>query len=342
MDNFDRNERYLDAEIQAPVEIPEGLDVPPFVDALQIPDIDDIHDLSGEKLVVGLPEAINTVDVEQIVIKKLGESRWIFLDEPPATVWPKLQRFFVINNLEVQRSNPRSGVIESGWLISREGEAAQVYESLISGTAWSDSGATVQNKLKLTIEPGIRSGSSEVYLTHKQLALNSPEAVSNPNWDGGSDDLELETEILTRLAYYLGENINEMVISVGATALRQQKAELFSDSVKPILRYRLEFNRAWATVGDALQNARIEVDDRDRSSAVYYVYFDEEIDREPGFLSRLFSRESEAEQSDQNRFLVRLDSQDGEVWVTVLKDEQTPADSLVAEHLLKIIKESST
>ena len=340
--NYDRNERYLEAEVASKVMIPDGLDQPSFVDALQIPEIDDVHNLSGQKLVVGLPEAINTIDVEQIVIKKLGDSRWIFLDETPATVWPKIQRFFDENNLQVQQADPRLGIIESTWLISIQGEASEVYESLVSGTAWTDSAATVQNKLKLTIESGIRSGSSEVYLEHRQVALDSPVDANSVDWNGRSDDLDLEAEILTKLAYFLGENINEMVISVGATALRQEKAELILDSIKPVLRYRLEFNRAWATVGDALENARIEVEDMDRTSAVYYVYFDESVKPEPGFFSRLFFRNKDTAASQENRFQVRLDTQEGEVWVTVLKDQETPADALVAEHLLKIIKESST
>ena len=66
------------------------------------------------------------------------------------------------------------------------------------------------------------------------------------------------------------------------------------------------------------------------------------MDRDPGFFSRLFSGDGEAEKEDQYRFLVHLDSKEGEVLVTVLKDTSTPANAQIAERLLSIIKESST
>ncbi|MDZ7687066.1 MAG: MBL fold metallo-hydrolase [Gammaproteobacteria bacterium] len=45
----------------------------------------------------------------------------------------------------------------------------------------------------------------------------------------------------------------------------------------------------WATVGNALENARIDVEDLDRNAATYYVYYDDAEVREPGFLRRLFT-----------------------------------------------------
>ncbi len=343
IENYDRRQKYLEAEIQPKVTIPEGLDEPPFVDALDIPDVIDSRGIAGQKLELDFPETISTsFGVEQIVIKRLGDTRWIFLDSPPASVWPKIRRFFEENNLEVERADPRMGILETTWIISPTGATKDVYESLVSGSGWADSTSTVRNKLLLTIEPGVRFGSSEVYVQHKQIPLGAPAESGSVNWTGDSDDEELENEVLTRLAYALGETINDPVFSIGATALRSQKAELVPDRLKPVLKYKLAFDRAWATVGNALENARIQVEDLDRSSQIYYIYFDEAIDRDPGFFSRVFFRNKVAAVDDQHRFLVRLDSQNDQVAVTVLKDSATPAEALLAERLLRIIKESST
>jgi outer membrane protein assembly factor BamC len=132
-----------------------------------------------------------------------------------------------------------------------------------------------------------------------------------------------------------------------ATGLQESKAELFPDIEKPILKYKLNFDRAWATVGNALENARVPVEDIDRTSANYYVYYTSDHQAEPGFFKRLFSKDEERQQGSGNRYTVHLVSEGEEVHVTVLKEVDTEenvvlADSLIAEKLLKIIKEYST
>ena len=62
-------------------------------------------------------------------------------------------------------------------------------------------------------------------------------------------------------------------------------------------------------------------------------------------MSRVSWRDSSDDEEQQrlgNRYLVKLDDRPDSVQVSILKDESTPADALIAERLLKIIKESST
>jgi outer membrane protein assembly factor BamC len=351
---------YLQAGSVSRTKIPESLDEPIYDDAMAIPPIDDARGIAGQKLELGLPEALSTAfGVEQIVIKRIGDNRWVFIDTPPAAVWPRIRQFWEAHNLEVQTADPRRGIIESTWLASREGEADVVYQSLVSGVAWADPGATVQNKFRLTIEPGIRNGSCEVFVEHKQVPLGAPVRQDTANWNGGSDDELLENKVLTEMAYFLGENINQSItVSREAMNIRGTRAEIIPDKEKPILKYKLSFDRAWATVTDALENARISVDDLDRDSAIFYVLYDDTIKAEPGFFSKMFASDDEKDQkpgffgklfsSDKdpvlaaNRYLLMLEEHDKEVFVTVRKDADTLADPFLAERLLKIIKEYSS
>ncbi|MBD3647035.1 MAG: outer membrane protein assembly factor BamC, partial [Pseudomonadales bacterium] len=193
--------------------------------------------------------------------------------------------------------------------------------------------------------PGIRAGRSEIYVEHRQQPLGAPYRSTQVEWESGSDNVELEDKILTSLAYYLGETINQrQSVSLLAGGIRETRTELIPDDREPVLKYLLPFNRAWATVGAALENARIDVEDLDRTAAIYYVYYDDSQANEPGFFGRLFSRdEKEIDPGQRNRYLVHVEpAAENEVYVTVQKDENTPADALVAERLLKIIKEYST
>ena len=335
IDNYDRNEKYLEAESTPRVVIPESLDEPEFIDLMSIPDVNDSRGIAGQTADMGLPDALSTTfGIEQIVLRKLGEERWIFLDSPPAVIWPKIVQYWAANNIRPEVTDPRQGVLESTWVQGGGSDAEKTYADIISGSSSSNQ----YHKFRLKVEPGIRSGSTEVYLTQRQSSVGP---AGNPNWQGDSDDGELENEMLTKIAFHLGETINDPVISVVAIENRGNKAELVPDRVRPLLLYKLDFDRAWATVGGALENARLEVADLDRSGQTYYVYYSESFEREPGFLGRFFSRDDEDEQL-ADRYLVRLDSRPDAVQVSILKDESTPADALIAERLLKIIKESST
>jgi len=350
---------YLKAGSVPRTTIPETLDQPIYDDAMSIPAVDDARGIGGQKLELGLPEPLSTAfGVEQIVIKRIGDNRWVFIDTPPAAVWPRIRQFWEANNLEVQTADPRRGIIESTWLASREGDADTTYASLVSGVAWADPGSTVQNKFRLTIEPGIRNGSCEIFIEHKQVPLGAPVRQDTANWNGGSDDELLENKVLSEMAYYLGENINRSIaVSREAMNIRGKRAEIIPDKEKPILKYKLSFDRAWATVNDALDNARINVDDLDRDTAVFYVFYDDTIQQEPGFFGRMFGSDDDDREpgffgklfsSDEtsavpaNKYLLFLEEHEREVYVTVKKDADTLADPFIAERLLKIIKEYSS
>lgn len=334
-ENYDRNEVYMEAESVPRVVVPEELDEPDFVDLMAIPPVNDSRGIAGQTADMGLPDALSTTfGIEQIVLRKLGEERWIFLDSPPAVIWPKIVQYWAANNIRAEVTNPRDGVLESTWVSGGGNNAEQIFADIISGS----SSANTQHKFRLKVEPGIRSGSTEVYLTQRQV---NGQGRGEPNWQGDSDDGALENEMLTKLAFYLGETINDPVISVVAIENRGTKAELIVDRVKPLLLYKLDFDRAWATVGSALDVARLEVEDLDRSAQTYFVYYSEVDEREPGFLGRFFSDDEEQERLG-SRYQVRLDDRPDAVQVSILNSDSTPADALIAERLLKIIKESST
>ncbi|XOV87474.1 MAG: outer membrane protein assembly factor BamC [Pseudomonadota bacterium] len=340
---YDRRELYLDAETIDRVKIPATLDEPAFEDAMPIPEVDDLREIAGQRLELGLPEPLSTsFGVDQIVIKRLGDSRWVFVDTAPASVWPRVRQFFTDNNIEIAVADPARGVIETDWIAAASGDARAVFDAIKRGRAFAATGADTRYKFRLRVESGVRSGSTEVFLEQKQLPLSGPLRTDNPAWTGISDNGELEAVVLSDLAYFLGDRINTgITVSRMAATIGGEKTELVLDRFKPVLKYRLPFDRAWVTVGDALENARISVEDLNRDDAVYYVYFDDTTRREPGFFSRLFA-EKDKVAGAANRYLVQLDNKDAEVHVTVLKDASNLADASVAEKLLKIIKQYST
>lgn len=344
---YDRRHTYLHAENIPEVKVPASLDKPKFEDAMVIPPVNDSRDIAGKPVEVGLPQSFSTTyGVDKIVIKKLGDTRWVFLDAPPATVWPKVSEYWEGLHIPLVSSDPSKGVMETRWLYAKGGDAKAIYQSIKNGTTSDDPDATTQQKFRLRIEPGIRAGSTEIYLKERSVPAGLPAREQNIDWSGKSDDNAVEGAVLTDIAYYLGEHINSTyTVSKGAESIGGEKAQLFPDPVKPVLTYRLPFDRTWATVGDALKTAKIKVIDMDRDAADYYVYYDQNAKRgKPGFLSRLLFRHGAADDKNPaHRYVVHLDNKNGKaVDVTVMKDHKTLATAAVAEQLLKIIKENST
>tara|TARA_E500000331_G_scaffold342432_1_gene375997 strand:+ start:134 stop:1222 length:1089 start_codon:yes stop_codon:yes gene_type:complete len=323
------------------VVIPEGLDAPIFVDIMPIPEVDDPKGLAETEFDVGPPDSLSTTfAVEKIIIKRLGDQRWVFLDVPPPSVWPHVVQFWEDNNLTIENSDPASGIIETQWLASESGTGEAVFESLKLGN-FLQNRKTQQHKLVLRIEPGVRSGSTEVFLEQHSIPLGgNPNAVE---WNQGSDDVELESTILRALAYNLGESItDEQTISLKASGLADSRTELVLGSGQPILKYRLDFNRAWATVSSALENANINIDDLNRSEAYFYIYYTEDQEVEKGFFKRLLTRDKKPEEGDGNRYQLRLVTEEDEVHVSVYLDQSSLPDADIAEKLLKVIKLYST
>ena len=339
-------QKWLETESSDSTEIPEGLDQPEFVDLMPIPDVVDYRGLSGQILEVGLPEALNTsFAIEQIVIRRLGDQRWVFLDLPTAVIWPQIVLFWEENSFPVAMLDPRNGILETEWLIGTYGNPDEIYESLKSGSAWSFQPNAQQYKFRVKVEPGVRNGSTELFIEQKQRRLGDQQKVS---WETGSDNPELEGKLLSVLAYYLGDRMVEgPKVSLLAAGLQESKANLITQPSGMVLSYKLDIGRAWATVGAALEDASVTVDDLDRSSGVYYVTYSSRHDPDPGLFSRLLGRRSnEIEEGEGHSFLVQLDDQDEEVLVTVATGDQPVEDAtrnlILRERLLKLIKEYST
>ena len=117
-----------------PTQIPAGMDSPRFLELMPIPEVNDARGLVGTDYEIRRPESLSTqFGVDQIVIKKLGDEQWVFLDIPPSVVWPKVVQFWEANNLHVDQANPSDGRLVSQWLTAREGSAESVFQSIRQG-----------------------------------------------------------------------------------------------------------------------------------------------------------------------------------------------------------------
>ncbi|MCF5662501.1 outer membrane protein assembly factor BamC, partial [Pseudomonas syringae] len=116
-------------------------------------------------------------------------------------------------------------------------------------------------------------------------------------------------------------------------------------SGNPVLNLGADLDRAWSSVGRALDQGDWRVEDINRSLGLYYINLAEKAktpDNEPGFFGRMFGSKSSKEEIDARaeRYQVRLSKVGDNVQVTVEKNINTVAPADIARRVLSVIQDN--
>ena len=319
-------ETYRDARIMPSMEIPPELDSY-TIDALYV--IPESPVISGVTFddEIPLPKPIETRRREGVVIQNLGDRRWIVIDATPAQVWPLVRDFWAQLNLELDVANPGDGFMETAWL-----EVGNAPET--------------RQKYRVVVEPGLHSGSSEITVRHIQDLRTQPIPIL-VEWPEASDNLEMEQQILTAVSQYLADR-NDIYQASTASLLAgtiegARKANLIDNAGgSPYLQLRIDYDRAWVQVRQALNNADIEIVDSDRDGAVFNVRFAGLIQElpEPGFVRRLFGASRQQQELVFRDFTVRLQRNGDSIDVTSDALEELEEATQLNRELLQVIIEN--
>ena len=169
----------------------------------------------------------------------------------------------------------------------------------------------------------------------------------------GDQNYKSTTRDVKRLLDELQASLNRSARQGGSVSLLAERdfdapsrVSLTQDgSGNPLLQLDSDFDRAWSSVGRALQAADVRVDDLDRSLGVYYVNLSERADDpddKPGFFSRLFGGAPDKDEIEARaeRYQVRLTRAGNGVQVTLDKSIDTVAPADVARRVLSLIKDN--
>ena len=281
----ERQSEYRLAGTAPPLRVPEDLDGRRVQPLLVVPDI-------PQKTKVGSvldpidpkPQGlVGIADDQYVKIQKLGERHWLVVGEAPAVVWPRVKQYLTNNRVTLVADEPDAGRLESQWLELTDLGEDSIRRSLRKA-AGDDSRAA---KLFVKVEPGLREGSAEVHIRE------SSDVLSRTNWPEKSTLDTAEELLLNSLGEFLAADATDAAVSMRAQRIAgtTKTALEKTDSGEPLLVLRLDFDRAWATVGQAMAKAEINVTDLNRSTGLFYLQVSEaELDAEkPGFIKRWLS-----------------------------------------------------
>lgn len=363
---------YLEAKPGAKLQVPEGLDKEALADPFPIPETPEQTNANYYPDRPPLPDAIyGDEKAEEVRMQRIGERRWLVVPEDPTTVWPKLKQFFTENGVQIVNETPTDGRIDTQWLLV-DGTAHRDLVRRLLEENNADQPATVE-RILVRVERGLRDRTSEIHLRHlrqaaaplmaapvipdltklfeEPVAESVPLELPQPKYHSNLQEVkssvdQVEADMLQEVGAYIAAKVSEQLVSmIAANIQTKPKSVLERDNNgEPVLRLNLDLERAWASIGQALGNAEVEVLESERGEQRYLVKLSESTfsGEEPGFFGRLFSGSNKGEE-----YLLQLravpdtvpDSLSEAYWVTVLDAQQQPPARERAQQLLVLVRE---
>ncbi|MCY1395529.1 Outer membrane protein assembly factor BamC [compost metagenome] len=343
----DRGDDYLNARQTAPMQVPQGLQSKPLDPLLPVPmNIADTHMKEGEFEVPRPTALAASGEVSDFSLQKSGDARWLVAQRPPAEVWPVAHQFFQENGFAIADERPQTGEFSTRWQ-SLDQLSAPLARRL--GNRTGDVGPDNEARVRVRIEPGVQANTSEVYVLSQTRPAGSSASQDWPSKPAAPTlDAALLDEMLASMTTSAEKGGSVSLLAAHSTYDTPGSVSLGKDgSGNPVLTVDSDFDRAWVSVGRALDSADIRVDDLNRSLGVYYVNIAEGAKKadedKPGFFSRMFGggeKSQEEEDAKAQRYQVRLTSVSNTVQITVDKDINTSAPADVAQSVLEKLQES--
>ena len=316
---------YQAAQVIPDMRIPAELDSYTIDQLYVIPEPYSADAVAFEE--IPLPRPIEERRREGVIIQSLSGVRWILIDATPGQVWPLIRDYWTELQIALDYENPSAGILE---------------------TSWVEIGLDQENrhKYQIRIEPGLHSGYSEIYVTHLQDLRESP-IPTVVTWPEESSSLDLEQDMLRSVSQFLADR-NDIYQASSASLLAgtiqaESKANIITGSGRdPVLELKLDYNRAWVQVRQALQSAEIDILDENRDQSVINVRFAGVADERdpPGWLGRLLGRGERVEPNEAQDFSVRILETGAVVNVVTEALVSNPESGDLNQELLQVINDN--
>ncbi|WP_211235046.1 outer membrane protein assembly factor BamC [Azohydromonas australica] len=275
------------------------------------------------------PQALGDMRIE-----RAGNERWLVSSATPEQLWPQLVAFWQERGFALAKEDAQAGVIETEWAENR----AKIPQDFIRrsiGKVFDGAYSTSERDMFRTRVERTARG-TEITITHRGMEeVFTSQRQDQTKWTSRPSDPALEAEFLSRLMVKLGAKEEVARTTVAQAPVQAPRARAVAGQ-GATLQLDDGFERAWRRVGVALDRSGFTVEDRDRTSGLYYVrYVDpKEAQREePGFFGRLFGRDQKRATTD--RYRVAVKSEGNASTVSVQNAQGTPDTGEVAQRIVK-------
>jgi outer membrane protein assembly factor BamC len=308
---IDNTSDYKGAGRSKPLEVPPDLTSVNSSDAYSVPGgttTYNTYNQAQEGQEVGVEKVLPTS--EGVRMEKAGAQRWLVVNAPAEKIWPAVREFWIDQGFAVRVESPDTGVMETEWIeadaIKAQDDKKNIGEKF---DRWLDklSGLADRRKFRTRLERGELEGTTEIYMTHRTVST-APDDGKNEvqtqlgkidtgyRFEGGkqenkadANDGDLDAELLRRLMVKLGVE-EKRAQQIVANPVVDKRADVVKESDSSVtLNLNDTFDRGWRRVGLALDRIGFVIEDKDRTSGLFFVrYADVDIDDGPKKKKGLF------------------------------------------------------
>lgn len=298
------------------LKVPPDLVSPETDNAVRVPAVDGGED-GGESEAGSRPVLPQTVGVE---VRRDGALRWLNVAAEPRQVYRWARDYLQRLGVEVARSAPSLGVLETGWLY----HGAPVTRGVFAPVVEEAEAAEVADRYILRLEPGETAGTTDVFLAHRRIQ-RGPDG----GWRPSGPEPFLEAEFLRGFMLYLGVAEAESLQRLRASAGAGPSARLVRlASGQTGLRLDAGMESGWRRVSQALDRAGFTVVSRDSGRRQFVVRYDPQAS----------TRESD-DDSRVPRYRLTLQRAGDGVVLTAEPVDTAAGEASVAERILALIGE---
>jgi outer membrane protein assembly factor BamC len=296
---------YKSAATKIPsLEVPPDLTTPVIRNQHTIPGSDgeavtNFSDFvkGGQMAQVGVATTV-LPEVKNVHLERNGTQRWLVVGGKVENVWPVVKEFWQEQGFIIKTDNPAAGLIETDWT-ERRAKIQQSGLSKILGNVFDKLHSSgVQDMYRTRLERSKDGSSSEIYISHSGMEEVLDVDKNGYKWRPRPNDPELEASMLQLLMIKLGGG-TENQAQAGQISKSQDVAivpKLQEINGNKIIILNEPFDKSWRKIGLALDQAGIEVKDKDRVSGVYFVSPSKDITKKKSWVNNLMFWRNDGDQ----------------------------------------------
>ncbi len=250
-------------------------------------------------------------EVKNVHLERNGTQRWLVVGGKVENVWPLVKEFWQEQGFIIKSDNSAAGLIETEWT-ERRAKIEKTGISKVLGKIFDKLHSSgEQDMYRTRFERSKDGSSSEIYISHRGMEEVLDVDKNGYKWRQRPNDPELEASMLQLLMIKLGGGTENQVqagqipksqeivakSSLGATAM----PKLQEVNGNRIIILNEPFDKSWRKVGLALDQAGIEVQDKDRVSGIYFVSTSKDTTKKISWINGLmFWRDESDPKSTKN------------------------------------------
>jgi outer membrane protein assembly factor BamC len=300
----ERDIKYYSNKTVTSLEIPPDLTKPNFQKAFRLSkyvanvkedvvnfsgkDIDAKKNSTAKKKTTILKVPFN------VVVKREGERRWLVVDEKPDVVWDLSTNFLKSYGFVIKKTNKKIGLIETDFLENHPeipDQSLGVIRSMLKTAIATKYVLPIMDKYRIRIEPTQDTRKTSIYLSlvsMEEVLTKAGSDDENTIWQSRPKDKSLETEMLYRLMTFFGSDQEIAKKKILKAQENKMLSVKVSESVNGYAKLIFPLNQyeTWDSIGWALDQLNIDIEDKDIKEGSFYINVARSDDKD--FLTRIF------------------------------------------------------